>query len=161
MKTVIVYYSMSGNVKFVSHEIARELDADLIELVPSKSYPTRGVRKFLWGGKSAVMGERPALEPYEFDADKYERVIFATPVWASNFAPPIRTFIFKNRVALDKKKIAAVVCYSGSGADRALEKMKEELDISAFEDSLILIDPKDKPATEKVKLIQDFVDALK
>ena len=161
MKTVIVYYSMSGNVKFVSHEIARELGADMIELVPSKSYPTRGVRKFIWGGKSAVMGERPALEPYTFDAEKYDRVVFASPVWASNFAPPIRTFIFKNRVALDKKAIAAVICCSGSGAERALEKMREELDISAFEESLILVDPKDKPSAEKVRLIQDFVDALK
>ena len=161
MKTAIVYYSMGGNVKFASHEIARLLEADLIELVPQKEYPDRGVRKFLWGGKSAVMGERPALEPYEFDPEKYGRVIFATPVWASTFAPPIRTFIDENREALAKMKLAAVVCFAGSGADRALVKLKDELDISAFEESLVLVDPKDKPTTEKMRQIEDFADSLK
>jgi hypothetical protein len=34
-----------------------------------KAYPTKGFRKFLWGGKSAVMAEKPKLLPYKFNAD--------------------------------------------------------------------------------------------
>ena len=29
-----------------------------------KAYPTKGFRKFLWGGKSAVMAEKPKLLPF-------------------------------------------------------------------------------------------------
>ena len=32
MKTVIVYYSMSGNTKYVADKIAEKIDADIIRL---------------------------------------------------------------------------------------------------------------------------------
>ena len=80
MKTAIVFYSMNGNTKFTAKTIASQTGADLIELKPEKSYPDKGLRKFIWGGKSAVMGETPKLLPYEFDADKYDQIIFGYPV---------------------------------------------------------------------------------
>ena len=80
MKTAIVYYSMSGNCQYAAKSIARRTGADLIRIEPEKAYPDSGFKKYFWGGKSAVMGDVPALKPYEFDADKYERVIFCFPV---------------------------------------------------------------------------------
>ncbi|MDO5390117.1 MAG: hypothetical protein Q4F24_03355 [Eubacteriales bacterium] len=32
-----------------------------------KAYPDKGAKRFIWGGMSAVMGEKPALHPYEFN----------------------------------------------------------------------------------------------
>ena len=64
MKRVIVYYSLSGNTRFAAEQIARRLGADLLPIAPEKAYPDRGFRKFFWGGKSAVMAETPALQPY-------------------------------------------------------------------------------------------------
>ena len=55
MKTVIVYYSMSGNTKYVADKIAEKLHADIIRIEPVKAYPNQGAQKFIWGGKSAVM----------------------------------------------------------------------------------------------------------
>ncbi len=37
------------------------------------------------------MGEKPKLQPYEFKTELYDRIIFGTPVWASTFAPSLRT----------------------------------------------------------------------
>ena len=96
MKTAIVYYSMSGNTKYVADKIAEKIDADIIRIEPVKAYPDQGAKKFIWGGKSAVMGETPALQSYEFSAEKYDRIILGTPVWASTFAPPIRSFLKEN-----------------------------------------------------------------
>ena len=93
MKTAIVYYSMSGNTKYVADKIAEKLGADIIRIEPVKAYPDEGAKKFIWGGKSAVMGEKPVLQPYEFSLEKYDRIILGTPVWASTFTPPVRTFI--------------------------------------------------------------------
>lgn len=87
MKTAIVYYSMSGNTKYTAEKIAQTLQGkdktDIIKIAPEKAYPDKSARKFIWGGKSAVMGETPKLMPYEFNADKYDRIIIGTPVWAS------------------------------------------------------------------------------
>ncbi len=160
MKTAVVFYSMSGNVKNTAEKIAEKLSADLIELKPEKTYPDKGFKKFLWGGKSAVMGEKPKLLPYEFDEGKYERIIFGSPVWASNVVPPLRTFIEENRDNLKNKSISVFMCMSGSGGDKAISKLRAFLDVEKFESELILIDPKDKPSGENDEKINSFCSCL-
>lgn len=159
MKTAVVYYSMSGNTQLTAEKIAAQTSAELIRIEPKKAYPTAGFRKFLWGGKSAVMGDKPALMPYRFDCE-FDRIIFGTPVWASSFTPPLRTFIEENREALKGKTVAAFLCCSGGGANKAIEKLKQFLDIKDFDAQLVLIDPKDKPSGDNEKKIQAFCLSL-
>ena len=160
MKTAIVYYSMGGNTEFAARQLANMTGADLIRIEPEKPYPSKGVFKFIFGGKSAVSGETPKLKSYPFDADRYDRVVIATPVWASSPVPPVRTFIKENRSALASKRIAALVCFSGGGAAGTLEKLRALLDVSAFEAECILVDPKDKPSAHKIEQIRAFADLL-
>ena len=96
MKTLIVYYSLEGNTEYAANKIAEVCEFDTLRLVPVKEYPASGFKKFFWGGKSAVMAETPELEPYMFDADSYDRIVFGFPVWAGNVTPPIRTFVKEN-----------------------------------------------------------------
>lgn len=160
MKTAIVFYSMNGNTKMTAEAVADELSAELIEIKPVKEYPDKGFRKFIWGGKSAVMRDKPELQPYAFDGG-CDRIIFGTPVWASSFTPPIRTFIDENREALKGKRFSVFVCYSGGGADKAIEKLRAFLEIEAFDAELILTDPKDRPSVENEKMLTAFCDKLK
>ena len=157
MKSAIVYYSMLGNCEMVAGKIAENIDADIIRIEPEKAYPDSGAKKFIWGGKSAVMGEAPKLKPYEFAAEKYDRVIIGFPVWASNMAPPIRTFVKENLEAIKDKKIAVFACQGGNGAEKAFEKLKTLLGIEAFEAELILIDPKTRVNSENDEKIKAFL----
>lgn len=158
MKTIIVYYSMEENTDYAAKKIAQSIGADFLRLYPKKAYPNKGFRKFLWGGKSAVMAETPKLEAYKFNAGDYDRIIIAFPVWASNMAPPLRTFIKEND--LSGKRIAAVACQSGSGAEKAFEKLKGALGTDKLESELILIDPKSKPGEENESRIKSFCEEL-
>ena len=159
MNTLIVYYSLEGNTAYAAGKIAEALGADTLRLVPVKAYPTGGFRKFFWGGKSAVMAETPALEPYRFDAAAYDRVVFGFPVWASNVAPPIRTFIKEN--SLKGRRIAAFACEGGSGAEKAFVKLRAALGIDSLEAEAVLIDPKARPNAENDRKISAFCAALK
>ena len=159
MKTVIVYYSLSRNTKYVTEKMADTLGADMIPLVPKKTYPDSGFKKLFWGGKSAIMGEKPALEPYTFQADDYDCVILGTPVWAGTIAPPLRTFIAENLSALQGKRLAVFVCCSG-GPGKVMEKAKKALEVETVAAELILIDPKDKPSEENETKIADFCNQL-
>ena len=143
MKTLIVYYTLEGNTHYAAKKIASQLDADVLRVKPVKTYPRKGFRKFLWGGKSAVMAETPELEPYTFDASAYDRIVFGFPVWAGNVTPPLRTFIKEND--LSGKRFAAFACQSGAGAEKAFEKLKTALGIRELDAELVLIDPKTKP----------------
>jgi len=163
MRTAIIYYSMSGNTAYVAEKIAERIktlgEVDIIRIEPKKAYPDKGAKKFFWGGKSAVMRETPALQPYEFNIEKYDRIIFGTPVWASTFVPPLRTFINENPDVKDKK-IAVFSCFSGGGADKAIDKMKKYVGIEKFEAELVLIDPRDKKKEEDDAKIEEFCSSL-
>ena len=161
MKTIIVYYSMAGNTAYTAERTAQALHADLLELKPVKAYPDKGFRKFLWGGKSAVMAEKPKLMPYTFHADQYEQVVIGFPVWASRMAPPLRTFVEENKTVLQDKSIAVFACQAGSGADKAFQKLRSLLSIPAFTAEMILIDPKEKPDEMNEQTIRKFCDKLK
>ena len=59
MKTAVVYYSMSGTCEKLARLMEKQMNSDLIQLVPKKAYPDKGFKKYYWGGKSAVMAESP------------------------------------------------------------------------------------------------------
>jgi len=158
MKTAIVYYSMSGNTAAAAKKAAENLNADLIEIKPEKAFPDKGFRKFLWGGKSAVMAETPKLMPYTFEPDKYDLVVIGFPVWASNVAPPVRTFVSENKELLRNKRIAAFACQGGSGAEKALKKLLDCSGQDSFAATMILNDQ--KPGTEKDQEIASFAARL-
>ncbi len=160
MKTLMVYYSLEGNTEYVANRIKEKTGADVLKLVPKKAYHDKGFAKFFWGGKSAVMAEKPELEAYEVDLSAYDRIVFGFPVWASNFTPPIRTFIEDNKEGLGGKKFAAFACQSGSGAEKALAKLAKAVGINAFEQEAVFIDPKAKKSDEMDAKIESFCNAL-
>lgn len=145
MKTLIVYYSLEGFTKSWAERIAKESGADLLALHPVKEYPNSGAKKFLWGGKSALMGDKPKLQPYIFNAEKYGRIIFAYPVWASSLTPPIRSFIEENKDKLKGKSIGAIATFMGSGAQKSIKKLTKLLGEEP-QPQLILTDLDDKKA---------------
>ena len=156
MKNLIVFYSLEGNTEYAANRLKETIGADTLKLVPVKAYADKGFAKFFWGGKSAVMAEKPALEPYSVDLAQYDRVIFGFPVWASNVTPPLRTFIEDNRASLAGKKIAAFACQSGGGAPKAFARLADCIGIEAFEKTAVFIDPKSKHSDETDALIDSF-----
>ena len=60
MKTLVAYYSRSGNTRFVAQKIAEGLDADLCEIVDKKNRNGKWV--FLTGGYSAFREKLTEIE---------------------------------------------------------------------------------------------------
>ena len=160
MKDLIVYYSLEGNTEYVVEKIKSRTGADTLCLVPKKAYRDKGFAKFLLGGMSAVRADKPELEDYEVNLAEYERVIFGFPVWASNFTPPLRTFVRENADALEGKRFTAFACQSGAGAEKAFGKLAKELGIPGFEMTAVFIDPRTKASAEKDAQIEEFCEAL-
>lgn len=157
MKIAVVYYSLEGNTKSVAETIAERLGAELIELKCVKAYPTGKVSKFLWGGKSVTFGERPELMAYDFKADDYDAVIIGSPVWASKYAPPLKTFLTEND--LTGKKLGFFVCCAGGKTDKCFAKMKADAKNDGA--TLRLVDPLKKPSPENDAEIYKFCERFK
>ncbi|MGN0701557.1 MAG: flavodoxin family protein [Lentihominibacter sp.] len=160
MKTLIVYYSLEGNTDYAAGMIGKITGGDLLRLEPKKAYPSKGFSKFIWGGKSAMMGEKPELKPYDVDLESYDLIVLGFPVWASTVTPPIRTFVEENREALRAKAIAAFACQSGNGGEKALNKLEKLIGISELAAEAIFIDPKLQHNEATDRDIEDFAGRI-
>lgn len=130
MRTLIIFYSLEGNTKFIANSINEELQGDIIELKPKKSIPNKGFKKYLWGGKQVMFGEKPEIEDINIYLDNYDLIVFGTPVWASNFAPVFNTFFAKYHI--NNKKIALFCCHGGGKEGKTFLKFKEQLKENKF-----------------------------
>ncbi len=156
MKILIVYYSLEGNTKYVAEKIAEQTGAEVLRLEPEKAYPAGKVTKYLWGGRSAVMGDAPKLKSYEAELSDYEMIVFGTPVWASTFAPPLRSFIKNHKEELKQKKVAFFACSAGGSAEKCFENLKRELSAGESVTSLHLTDPMWKQSEDNLVQIESF-----
>lgn len=119
----VVYYSLQGNCEFVASEIARELDAKAIRLVPDVDPPKKGFGIFFKGGGMVVRKKTPNLVGFDFNADDYDTIVLCSPVWASSYVPAFRTFFSK--VDLSGKKVAIVASSAGGDAVKMMDAMAQ------------------------------------
>ena len=124
MKTLIIYYSFEGNTRLIAEDIAKAINADLLEIKPEEEIATKGFMKFFWGGKQAMMNKKPRLLPLDKNPEDYDVIFIGTPVWAWGPAPPLKTFFDTHK--FENKKIALFCCHGG-GKGKTLEKMKRAL----------------------------------
>ena len=124
MKILIVYNSFDGNCKYVAEEISKNLNAEILELKPKTDVKTKGILKYVFGGKQAFSNEKPELLPLEKNINSYDFIFLGTPVWAWNYAPALKTFFSEHKI---KEKKMALFCCSGGGKGKTLENMKKEL----------------------------------
>ncbi len=115
MKIKLVYFSLDGNTQLVARQMAQALQAELVELTPSKPYPTKGFAKYFAGGKDVLFKATPALKPYSLEP-KPDLLILGSPIWASTFAPPMRSFLSRHN--LDGQAVAFFACHRGGGVGR-------------------------------------------
>lgn len=123
-KVLIVYYSLTGNTRFIAEILKDSMKADLLELKPINELNPDSGTKFVWGGAQATMKMKPKLKPIDINPMEYDLVIIGTPVWAWTITPPIRSFL--SRFNLTEKKVALLTCSAGSG-DKAMERFKKAL----------------------------------
>lgn len=124
MKALIIYYSLDGSTKAIAETMAGEIGADVLELKPVKQLRGGAFSKHFWGGRQVVLKETPELAPLTKNAADYDLVVIGTPVWAFNFAPPLRTFFSQKFV--QNKKVALYCCCDGM-AGKTLMNMRTEL----------------------------------
>ncbi|MFH0830044.1 MAG: flavodoxin [Candidatus Aenigmatarchaeota archaeon] len=117
MRTLVAYYSRTGNTRKVAGEIAKELKADLDEIVDKKS--RKGPIGWLRAGRDAMRGSHTPFEIRK-DPKNYNVVIVGTPVWAFTVVPAVRAYLAKNR----PKKVA-FFCTCGGNPGKAFVEMEK------------------------------------
>ncbi|MFC2162564.1 flavodoxin family protein [Candidatus Altiarchaeota archaeon] len=123
MKTLVVYYSRSGNTRLAAQEIITLLKADVEELRDEDE--RKGIIGWLKSGMQAFRKKKAQLKPLRNDPEGYEQIFIGSPVWAGNITPPVRSFLAEHDLA--GKKVGLFVTADGSPG-KSLEAMREYLD---------------------------------
>ena len=96
MKTIVVYYSYTGNTKKIAEQIAKTLKADIVEIETENTYTGNYNSVVDQGKKEVETGFMPKIKPISLDLEKYKTIILGSPVWWYTFAPAMKTFLNEN-----------------------------------------------------------------
>ena len=125
-KTLIVFYSKTGNVKLLALKASQLLEADVEALVDQTKWT--GFDGFIRRAHRAVIKGETKLGAMQYDPNNYEKVLIFSPLWGPTICPAIRTYL--NQYIPTDKEISLVVLGAfsdGSGAKEEAEKMGYKL----------------------------------
>jgi flavodoxin len=117
MKTLVVFYSRSGNTRTVGQEIAGTLKADLDEIIDTKD--RSGIFGWLRGGRDAMRKISTAIKVKK-SPEKYDLVVIGTPIWAWTLTPAVRIYLSTNKL----RKVA-FFCTSGGSKGTVFRDMEK------------------------------------
>jgi len=145
LKSLVVYYTRTGNARFAAETIAAEIGADVEEIVDMKN--RSGKLAYLTGGSDARRGKETEISSTKKSPADYDLLIVGTPVWASRPAPAVTTYLKKNNLA--GKKVALFFTQGGKKPS-AIDQTKALIPNSECVGVLTLIEPlKSKAESEK------------
>lgn len=87
MKSLIVFYSGSGNNTALAYHIEKKLACDIEEIVPERKRTNFSILLDI------AFNRLPAVKPLQANLREYEMVILVAPVWNARMASPMRTFV--------------------------------------------------------------------
>jgi flavodoxin len=117
-KTLILYYSLTGNTKAGCEALQKELNASIIEIKDLRK--RTGKWGFFKTAIGSLVGRHTKIEPEKVDLTGYQNIILGSPIWTGKLSMAIRTVIDRNR--FDGKK---VIIYTTTNAYEK-EKYKEK-----------------------------------
>jgi len=127
MKTLVVYYSLTGKTKLVAQVIAEALNAALVEIKETKPRKL-GPLLYLIGGFAATINRGSRINPVDVEPKQYERIFIGSPIWNSRPAPAINSFIYKTN--LEDRSIIPFFAMAGDNAEKALANITAKIEKS-------------------------------
>ncbi len=122
-KTLVVYYSYTNNVKTIVNELNKQIDCDVVEIRPAEKGLDYAANNYAIGSAQIAAirnnpddaSSYPAIDPVNVDLDDYDTVIIGAPLWWSQMAAPLQTYLFYNGPKMANKNIGLIVSSSSSG----------------------------------------------
>ena len=122
-KTLIVYYSFTGNCEAIVNTLASQITADQLEIEPAEKGLDYAANNYALG--SALIAairqnpndasSYPAIDPVEMSLDNYQNIIIVTPLWWSNMAAIMQSYLFQYGSQMTGKTVGLIVSSYSSG----------------------------------------------
>lgn len=135
MKTLVVYYSYSGNTKQVVNMIKEKKNFDVLEIKPVNAY-SDDYQKVVDDEESKMdMNEIIEIKDVNVNLDYYDRILLGTGVWWYKITPAIRSFLNKYDL---KDKVIVPFITNGGWLGEALDDVKRYAKESIIKDAITI-----------------------
>lgn len=122
-KTLVVYYSFTNNVHTIVQELAAQTGADVLRIEPAEEGLDYAANNYAIGSAliAAIRSNPdeassyPEIKTTDVNLSAYDCIIVAAPLWWSNMAAPLQTFLFHHGAEMADKKIGLIVSSASSG----------------------------------------------
>jgi flavodoxin len=127
MKSLVVYYSLTGKTRLVAQVIAEALNATLVEITETKARKF-GPFIYLTGGFGAITNRGSKINPIDVDLKQYERIFIGSPIWGSRPVPAINSFIYQTNFG--GRSIIPFFSMGGTTPEKALANITAKIEKS-------------------------------
>ena len=122
-KTLIVYYSYTNNVHRIVSDLRTQIDADVLRIEPAEEGLDYAANNYALGSAliAAIRNDPSNPESYPdikttiSNLNDYDTIIIGAPLWWSNMAAPLQTFLFTYGAHMSGKNIGLIVSSASSG----------------------------------------------
>ena len=122
-KTLVVYYSYTGNCQKIVGELTRQITADVVQIQPAEKGLRYEANGYALGTEllNAIQANPtdaasyPAIDPVSVSPRDYSNIIIVTPLWWSQMAAIMQTYLFNYGAQMAGKNIGLIVSSASSG----------------------------------------------
>ena len=135
-KSLVAYFSWSGNTKYAAQYIAKKVGADEFEIIREKPYPTEYTPCTEDAKAEKEAGERPAIKGKVENMAQYDVVFVCVPVWWYTAPMPVFTFLEQYNL---KGKTVIPFCTAYSGPSSTLKDIVKATPDSDHRDGICIV----------------------
>lgn len=124
LKTLVAYYSHTGNTRQIAEYIHEAVESDLFAIEVVNPYPEDYDDHLAQARQEVTNGYQPPLSTHVEDMAQYDIVFVGYPIWVNTAAPPVVTFL--SSYDLSGKTIIPF-CTSGTSSAEASYQLVRRL----------------------------------
>ena len=147
-RTLVAYFSRSGNTQVIAGVISRSLGADLFEIKPARPYPADYFETVEQARQERDRGDEPALKARVPDITAYQTVFLCFPIWGETAPPLIRSFLTAHD--LSAKTLVPVITHGGYGLGSSLAVLRSHAPAARLVDGFTMQGPQERQTTTLV-----------
>ena len=155
-RTLVAWFSRSGNTRVIAGQIARSLQADRFEIRPARPYPDDYFETVEQARQERDSGFEPPLASSVEGMDRYETIYLGFPIWGMTAPPVIRSFLSGQELA--GKTIVPFITHGGFGTGDSLEVVASHAPQARLVEGLTMERPQERETIERVTEWLDELD---
>ncbi len=165
-KTLVVYYSYTNYCREIVTTLTSEIQADVLEIQPAEKGLKYEANNYAFGTQllNAIKanpndaGSYPAIDPVTTSLNDYETIIIVTPLWWSQMAANMQTYLFNYGSQLAGKNIGLIVSSASSGISGVVDDCKRLVPDGKYFSENLWINHSNH--SNRATLIQDWLTAI-